>query len=259
MRAQVTLTVNEAKRIIAKGVAGLPEVQKALESGKIFLKAGTTASAVCEELIGRPLRLSGRIVPEGTKAPKNFSLEFHCVLIENGQPSDPGNAMEELIGKMRPNDVCIFGANAIDVYGNAALMYGAPFQGNPGRVIPGLIPEITNIIIPVGLEKLIPGSITEMVSRTGRRTVDLSLGMPVGLLPIAGKIITEKDALPLLAGVSCLVIGRGGIFGAEGSTTMIVDGPQEEVEKAVDIIMSIKGAGVSGVEESLPACQAPSP
>jgi hypothetical protein len=45
MRTQITLTVAEAKRIIAKGIAGLPVVKAALETGNIFLKGGTTVSA----------------------------------------------------------------------------------------------------------------------------------------------------------------------------------------------------------------------
>jgi len=38
MRIQITLTVHEAKRIIAKGIAELPAVKAALETGSIFLK-----------------------------------------------------------------------------------------------------------------------------------------------------------------------------------------------------------------------------
>jgi len=83
MKAQVSLTVNEAKRIIAKGIAALPEVQMAFTSGKIFLKGGTTVSAVCEELIGKPMLIAGRISPQGTMMANTFSGKFHCALIEN--------------------------------------------------------------------------------------------------------------------------------------------------------------------------------
>jgi hypothetical protein len=129
--------------------------------------------------------------------------------------------------------------------------------GKPGRIISGLMAEIRNIIVAVGLEKFVPGSIVEMIANTGRKDVDLAMGMAVGLTPIVGRIITEKEAIPLLAGVSCMVIGRGGIFGAEGGTTMIIDGKSEEVQKVFRIISSIKGAEVSGLKESLPECVAP--
>jgi hypothetical protein len=257
MRIQATLTVNEAKRIIAKGIANHPVVEKAKESGRIFFKGGTTASAVCEELIGKPLRLSGRIVPQGTKMPKNYSTKFHCALIEQGNFVDLDESLEQVIENLDAHDVAIIGANAIDVYGNAALMYGAALGGKPGRVLSGVLAEITNVFIVAGLEKLVPGSLTAIIPKAGRKNIDVSFGMAVGLTPLSGTIITEKDAIPLLADVSCTVIGRGGIFGAEGATTMIIEGRKEEAERILDIISSIKGADVSGMEESLPTCVFP--
>lgn len=257
MRAQVTLTVNESKRIIAKGIAKLPSVQKALKFGKIFLKGGTTVSAVCEELIGEPLRISGRIVPNGTKTAQVYSNKFHCALIERGKSIDIDETLEENIENLKAEDVAILGANSIDMFGNSALMYGAALGAKPGRIISGLMAEIRNIIIAAGLEKMVPGSITEIILNTGRKNVDLSMGMAVGLTPIVGRIITEKDAIPLLAKVSCTVIGRGGIFGAEGATTMIIEGNKGEVEKAFQTISSIKGEKVSGIRESLAECVPP--
>jgi hypothetical protein len=259
MRAQITLTVNEGKRIIAKAVASLPAVRRALEGGRIFLKGGTTTSAVCEELVGRPLRISGRIVPGGLKAARDYSRVFHNCVIEKGQATDPGEALEAWVEKFQADDVCIVGANAIDTHGQAALMYGGLPTGNPGRIVPVLMTEISNVIIPAGLEKLVPGSIRDLAAQTGRLLVDRSMGMPVGLLPLAGRIVTEQEALPLLADVTCRVIGKGGIFGAEGASTLIVDGPDEAVERILSLVLSIKGTGVSGVEESFPECRSPGP
>ena len=45
--------------------------------------------------------------------------------------------------------------------------------------------------------------------------------------------------------------GKGGILGAEGATTMLIEGNKKEVEKVFKIISSIKGGGVSGIQESL--------
>lgn len=257
MRAQVTLTVNESKRIIAKGIANLPSVHKALNSGKIFLKGGTTISAVCEELVGQPLRISGRIVPQGTKAPKVYSPHFHCALIEHGKLLDIADSLEQTIESLGAEDVAIIGANAIDAYGNAALMLGRALGGTPGKIISGLMAEIKNVIIAVGLEKFVPGSIPDIISNTGRKNIDASMGMAIGLAPVVGRIITEKDAMSLLGNVHCLVVGRGGILGAEGATTMIIEGNKEEVEKVFQIILSIKGAKVSGIAESLLECAPP--
>jgi hypothetical protein len=254
LSAQITLTVPEAKRIIAKGIAQLPEVKEAVKSGKIFLKGGTTVSAVAEELVERPLRISGRITPRGAKAAQNATQGFHSALIEGGKLSDVDARLEEAVNGLQADDVAVFGANALDVHGNAAMMYGAPLGGGPGRIISGIMAELKHIIIAVGLEKLVPGSLPDIIARTGNKSVELSMGMPAGLTPIMGKIITEKQAFPLLADVTCTVIGMGGISGAEGSTTMVLDGPREEVEKAFEIAVSVKGGDVSGEKESLPEC-----
>ena len=82
----------------------------------------------------------------------------------------------------------------------------------------------------------------------------IRLATPI-LLAVVGEIITECEAIPLLCDVTCTVIGRGGIFGAEGATTMVVDGDKEEVEKIFHIVRSVKGKGVSGVRETLETCE----
>ena len=119
--------------------------------------------------------------------------------------------------------------------------------------------EIKKIIIAAGLEKLIPGSLPEIIQQFGRKKIDLSMGMAVGLTPLVGRIITEKEAIPLLSDVTCTVIGKGGIFGAEGATTLIIGGEEEEeVNKVFEILFSCKDEKVSGIEESLIECSAPS-
>ncbi len=258
MLIQVTLTVHEAKRVIAKGIARLPEVQEAFRSGKIYLKGGTTVSALCEELAGRPLRISGRIVPAGAKAAGTALTGFYSVIIEHGECVDVDDRLEEAVEGLGPRDVAVLGANAIDPFGNAVMMCGSSLGGKPGRVISGLMAEIKNIIIAAGFEKLVPGPLPEIIQQYGRKEIDLSMGLAVGLAPLVGRIVTEKDAIPLLSDVKCAVIGMGGIFGAEGATTMIIEGEEEEVKKVYRILSSVKGAKVSGIPESLVECQTPS-
>lgn len=50
------------------------------------------------------------------------------------------------------------------------------------------------------------------------------------------------------------MIGKGGINDAEGATTLIVDGASSELQKIWDLVMSIKGAKVSGTVDSLIDC-----
>ncbi|MGD8523500.1 MAG: hypothetical protein PVF56_20295 [Desulfobacterales bacterium] len=257
MKVQVSLTVPEAKRIIAKGIAALPEVQRAFKSGKIFLKGGTTVSAVCEELTGKPLLIAGRISPQGAMMANNFSGKFHCALIENGELRAVDEILEETAASLKSEDVAIFGANAIDVYGDTALMYGVALGGKPAKIISGIMSEISHIIVAVGLEKLIPGSVNDIILKTGRKDVDASLGMAVGLTPIVGRVMTEKEAITVLGEVDCTVIGKGGISGAEGGTTMHIEGQKDDVQKILRTIQAVKGISESGIPESLPDCVAP--
>lgn len=257
MKVQITLTVNEAKRIIAKGLCRHPLVQKALQHGKIFLKGGTTVSAVAEELIGKPLRISGRISPMGTKTAQSPSAGYHCALIDNKQLLDAENNLQEVVSGLKEDDAAIIGANAIDVHGNAAMMFGAPMGGGAGPIISGLLAETPNVFIAAGLEKLVPGSLTKIIPKISRKGVQASMGMAVGLVPIAGHLITEDKAIEMLAPVVCTVIGRGGIMGAEGATTLLVEGSEEHVQQIFKIATKIKGTGHSGTPESVAECTFP--
>ncbi len=254
MEVQISLTVSESKRLIAKAVVSLPEVKEALEHGKIILKGGTTVSAICEEMVGMPLRISGRITGRGTVTAKDSSREHaHSVLIEKGTVKNIDETIIEVSQGLGRGDVVIISGNAIDVNGNAAMMAGSPGGGNPGGAISAMLAQGAHLIIPIGLEKLIPGFIQEAVKAAGRDK-DLSYGMAVGLIPLIGKVVTEKDAAEIISDVRCTVIGRGGIDGAEGSTVMDVEGEDAEVNKLLEIVDAIKGAGTSGEEGSMEEC-----
>ena len=59
MKRQVILTVSESKRLIAKAVAALPEVQNAMKEGTVVVATGTTNAFVLEELWGRKIDKRG--------------------------------------------------------------------------------------------------------------------------------------------------------------------------------------------------------
>lgn len=111
------------------------------------------------------------------------------------------------------------------------------------------------IIIAVGWEKLIPTPIEEVAAVTGRFSMDISMGIPVGLIPITGKVVTETDAISILAEVKATVIGGGGIQGAEGSTTFVLEGNPAEIKKSWEIISAIKDASLSGQADTLVECE----
>ena len=150
MRIQIALSVSEAKRLIAKAVASLPEVERAMESARVLLKGGTTVSAVAEELIGAPLRISGRISPRGTvSAGVSESTGAHSVLIERGRPRGVDDEIVEVAKDLGTDDVIIISGNALDIHGNAAMMAGSVAGGNPGLALAAMHAEGARIIIPI--------------------------------------------------------------------------------------------------------------
>lgn len=258
MKVMITLTVAGGKRLIAKAIVRMPEVVQARQNGRILLKGGTTVSAIAEELTGVPMRISGRITPNGLKGAKVLCDAPHYILVE--PTSWRGLQAEELLDVVMglgPGDIFIAGANIIDAYGGAALMASTPLGGNGGRILSPIMAEGITTIVAAGLEKLIPGTVEQAVRVAGRKGVEFSMGAPVGLMPFSGKIVTEIEAMKLLAPVECHVVGRGGIGGAEGSVTVVVSGDEPDVRNLFRHAMELRGAVTSGVAESLQECECP--
>ncbi len=258
MKAMMTLTVAEGKRLIAKAIVRTPEVQRALRGGKILLKGGTTVSAVAEELVGVSMLISGRISPRGFKATRVPCEAPHAMLIEGSSWRKVDDELPEVVPSLGENDVFVIGANLIDAQGGAAMAVGAPLGDRPGRVLAGIQAQGVPILVAAGLEKLIPGSVGDAVRAAGRNGVDFSMGMSVGLIPLFGQVITEVEAVKLLAPVRCQVIARGGIDGAEGGVGLAVWGEPEAVGHIFRLVLELKGAATSGAEESLWECQSAS-
>lgn len=254
MNAQISLTVPEGKRLIAKGISALPEVRRAMEDGMILLKGGTTVSALAEELAGIPLRISGRITERGTVAAARTVDGPHSLLLRRGRPEPADGHLEEIVSEMGSNDVVVCGANLIDANGNAAMMAGRFLGGEPGRVLPLLPSEGVMCIVAAGIEKLSPIPVTEAMRVCGRKKPGWSMGMAVGLVPLFGRLVTELEALRILGARDAWVIGRGGVDGASGGSTFIVDGDAEWFEAFRGVLLEIGGAGTSGLQGSLEEC-----
>lgn len=259
MTVQFTLTVAEGKRLIARAVARQPKVVRALKSHRILLKGGTTVAAVAAEL-GAPVSLGvcGRISPTGTRGPRHGGSPYF-LLYDEGCWRGVDDCFVQVVRSFRPWDVVITGANVLDAGGRAAFMAGSLFGGEPGALWSGVAPEGIDVIVAVGLEKLIPGSVEADIGSCGRRRIDLAMGIAVGLLRITGEVVTEIEACRILFGVEATVIGKGGIRGAQGSTTRVAHGPAQRVLELFETVRSIKGATEAGDPTSLEECEPGSP
>ena len=141
MKAQVTLTVAEGKELIGTAIARRSDVKAALDSGRVLIKGGTTTAALARQLTGHSLRISGRISRQGAKSASEITAEPHSIMLEKGAVMNIDEDFGAAVMTMRPGDVAIIGANALDASGRAGLMLGRALGGKVGQGLAGLLPE----------------------------------------------------------------------------------------------------------------------
>lgn len=241
MKRQIVLTVSESKRLIAKAVKELPQVKAAMENGTISVPTGTTNAYVLQELLGEKFDLrryrSGITIPKTPeRLPEKQEKSMPDVVFVNGKP-DPDLDRFNCVESMGQGDIYIKGANALDYINNTVgILIGDRKGGTIGGVLGHLIGKKIELVIPVGLEKLVYADINElhlMASETDSKGPSL--------WPLTGTIITEIEALKILTGVESVLYSSGGIAGAEGAVRLLLYGDNDTVEKALELVESIKG------------------
>jgi hypothetical protein len=252
---QCVLTVAEGKRLIAKGVAAMEKVQRALEDGIVVVTKGTTNAYVAEELLGGPIPkrkyVLGRTTPVTWTGDDEgfFAGSFPEVILRNGKRLE-GVTLAQIIGEMVAGDVIIKGANALDYRSHVAgVLIGHPTGGTVGTILGHIYGKGLNLIIPVGLEKQVVDPIAGPEWLTlGARLADAALGGVPRLWPIHGEIVTEIEALHELTlhGLTIQQIGAGGVCGAEGACRLMVQGEADEVDEARRVVESVQGEPAFG-------------
>ena len=233
---QITLTPRESKRIIAMGVKKLPVIQQAMKKGIILITLGTTNAYVAEELTGRKidhLRYGAGYI-NGTTAVVPNDKRLPVIALKNGKEVNG----DTIINEMTSQDVIIKGANALDPHGVAGVMLANPAGGTSGNILGPVAARGINLVIPVGLEKSIPYSVAEISRRIGIQRCSKATGLPVGMIPLFGKVITEVEALTLMGAEDVFPIGAGGVEGGEGSITLCVIG--ENTDEIFEIVRKVK-------------------
>lgn len=249
MRALFVLTTSESKRLIGKAVAQMDQVRRAKEIGRILIGHGSTNVYVIEEIIGkenacklwkRDNYLSGVII-RGILCTILGSDKPPILVLNKGEVAPPLATMSEMLQDFDQNSVFIKGANCLDPEGNAAAFAAHPEGGTIGWAIGNILARGIPLITPVGLEKLIP-SVKQAISLCGQQTLEYSQGIRVGLIPLVGaKVVTEIDALRILADVKSYHVASGGQSGSEGAVTIVSEGEATAVQKAIQLVESIKG------------------
>ncbi|MBC7120130.1 MAG: hypothetical protein H5T33_00910 [Candidatus Methanosuratus sp.] len=249
-RLLVALTPYEAKRLIGRGVASIPQVRHAVKEGIVVITPGTTNAYVYEELMGERIDRGrftvGIVTREGTCVSK-LARRTPEIILSHGERT--GHRLKDVLDSLGPEDVFIKGANAVDPWGNAGVYLGSPTGGTIGMSIGTLLARGVQAVVPVSLEKLVPFPISEIVPEMGNRRFSAAMRMPVGMMQIPGRVVTEMEAIRVLFGCRCIPAGGGGINGAEGGRCYVLEGESEALGEAWAYICSIKGEPALAVEE----------
>jgi hypothetical protein len=159
-----------------------------------------------------------------------------------------GIPLGKILEEMGPDDVYIKGCNALDIKGNAGVLFGHGGGGTIGHVMAAQKTKGFHIILPIGLEKLIPVTIKEASLAARRTDFELGMGMPCGLIPVKGQVVTELKAIEIISGAKATPNAAGGIGGAEGGIVIAIEGDKDQVVKAFDYIEQSKGAKLPKAE-----------
>jgi len=237
---QLRITPAMGKRLIAKGMAQRPDIQRVLEQGNLVIIAGTTNGYVAEEiltLLGQAAEFSrvgfrrGITVPPGAEAPE---IEFPGDVVISAGVWQKGKTVTDAVKQLKEGDIILKGANAFDPRGQAAVQIGSTVGGTIIASMPAVIGRRVKLIVPVGLEK----RVFEDVNLLARKVNAPGTEGP-RLFPLPGEIFTELDAIKLLTGAQVFMIAAGGVYGAEGASWLGVTGSAGQMQAAVDLIESV--------------------
>ncbi|MBI5440675.1 MAG: hypothetical protein HY900_05610 [Deltaproteobacteria bacterium] len=266
MWAQVVLTPAESKALIAKAVARMDVVRQALDEGTLVIHPSSSTFFLVKEITGKEPDTEhwvlGAVLAQGLcraagREGKHYRIGAHLDQIEKmkdlmaafpfkwvieGGEFTSGVPLGEILDGLGPNDVYVKGCNALDTKGRAGVLFGHAGGGTIGYVQAAQRKKGFAMVLPVGLEKLIPVSIPQAAKAARRTAFEYGMGMPCGLIPVKGTIVTELTAIRMLSGARAVPNASGGLGGAEGGLVLAIEGEREQVTKAVEYVEQSKGA-----------------
>jgi len=242
-----TLTPPASKRLIAKAVVQLPEVQQALRNGRLIIAGGTTNAYIVEELTGQQLdkwRYTSGIVTDSVWCLTPPEERIKPLVFENGEASS--RSIPEVLADFTRDDVFIKGGNALDLEGTVGILVGGKNSGTIGGAYGQLVAIGAHLILPVGLEKLIP-SVNEAANALGQLEIDDSFGMACGMFPVTyGAVVTELDAISILYGLESMHVHSGGVGGSEGAVGLLAYGEDSACDNLMHDLEAIRNEPPTG-------------
>lgn len=245
LRAAFAFTPSESKRLIGRAVAAMPEVRAALVDDLVVIAHGSTNVFVAEEIIGAMPRprgtfLSGQIF-NGVMCQTEPDEKGPMLVLDRGRLVPPKPTMGKVLDDGGPGAIVIKGANAVDPDGHAGVFCAHPGCGTIGFAYGYISGRGVQLIVPVGLEKLVP-SVPKAARQLGHDNLYYHTGFEIGMLPLVNAtVVTEITAFRILFGLDAVHVGSGGVSGSEGTVVLVATGEKEALDAAIAAIETIKG------------------
>jgi hypothetical protein len=244
---QFLITPAAGKKLIAMALATHPAIINAIKYHTLVVVAGTTNGYVAEEIlnsIGQCDDFSklkffrGIVIPPSI--PQTSTGRFYDdsefigdVVIEKGVWKK-GKTIYDVVDELDEEDIILKGANSVDLINKKAAIYiGHPKAGTIGVALQAIVGRCVGLIIPVGLEKRVPGNLDEIAIQLNKDSDGPRL------LPVPGEIFTEIEAIKILCNLDAILVAGGGVGGAEGSVWLGINGDNESMQKAENILSSV--------------------
>ena len=245
LRSQLVFNPWESRAFIAKSIIKHPQVAETLENGVIALGRGITNAFLLREMLEVTNNTEFQVdihnyvagVVDGSLWASNSTTRTPEVAFYNGTPR-----FEPITKSIDKADLVIKGGNALGPDWIAGVLCAHPAGGTIGSIYAIAISRGIKIIVPISVGKMIPFSVTDIVSDLGgQKAIDYVRGMPVGLFPIVGgEIFSEMEAFQTIANVDVFPIGAGGVYDGAGATIFEISGEKEEVDKIIALYERIK-------------------
>jgi len=240
MNASLVLLPGASKRLIAKGVAALPSVQRALVEGRIVIALGTTNAFVAEELLRTTIdrgAYAAGFIDDRWNINRRLG-EAREVVLDRGRPADL--VPDEVRTGLKAGDLFIKGGNALDPWGVVGVLTAESTGGTVGRYAPIAFARGVEIVIPISLAKSVHASVVDLAGQMGIGRCDLHMGLPSGLYPLHGRVITEADALEALFSLRATHVASTGVGAGAGSVSLWIEGDEAEVRAAHALVESLR-------------------
>ncbi len=239
---QYCVTPAMGKRLIGRAMAQHPSMLRALEGGTVVIVAGTTNGYVAEEVLrslGQEEGFTRAGFRRGIVSAPGASVPGHPfpgdVVIQDGVWKK-GLTISDIEDDLKEGDLVLKGGNALDPFGQAGVLMAHPQGGTILAAVRAEFGRRVELIVPIGLEKRVAEDINVLAARSVRSGV-----RGPRLYPILADTFTEIDALALLTGAEAFLLAAGGVYGAEGAIWLGIDGSDEQIQAAGDLIRSLAG------------------